>query len=216
VNVKELKNNFREDVLNIDIAPANIPLYIIIKSVFDVIIAFIGLIVASPIILLFCLLIKLESRGPIFFLQERVGLNGKLFYIIKLRSMNIDAEKNGAQWAMKNDPRVTRVGSFIRKTRIDELPQLINILKGEMSLIGPRPERLVFTEKFNKDISGFYKRLAIKPGITGWAQVNGGYNSTPREKLSFDLYYIQNMGILIDLLIVIRTLKVIITGEGAR
>lgn len=117
---------------------------------------------------------------------------------------------------MKDDPRVTKVGSFIRKTRIDELPQLINVLKGEMSLIGPRPERPVFTQQFNEEISGFEKRLIVKPGITGWAQVNGGYDISPEEKLSLDIYYIRNLSILTDIKIIFKTVKVVITGDGAR
>jgi lipopolysaccharide/colanic/teichoic acid biosynthesis glycosyltransferase len=160
--------------------------------------------------------IKLESPGPVFYKQERVGLNGKRFEIIKLRSMRTDAEKNGPQWAAKNDPRVTRVGKFIRKTRIDELPQLINILRGDMSLIGPRPERPVFTEKFDKEIPGFKKRLLVKPGLTGWAQVNGGYEMTPAEKFELDMFYIQNQSFKMDMQILFRTVWVVVSGNGAR
>lgn len=130
--------------------------------------------------------------------------------------MGVNAEKNGAQWATKNDPRVTKVGAFIRKTRIDELPQLFNVLKGDMSLIGPRPERPMFTAQFNEEIPGFIDRLQVKPGITGWAQVNGGYDITPREKLELDRYYINNMSFWLDLKIILKTIKVCITGDGAR
>lgn len=143
-------------------------------------------------------------------------MNGKRFEIIKLRSMRTDAEKNGPQWAAKNDPRVTRVGKFIRKTRIDELPQLINILRGDMSLIGPRPERPVFTEKFDKEIPGFKKRLLVKPGLTGWAQVNGGYEMTPAEKFELDMFYIQNQSFKMDMQILFRTVWVVVSGNGAR
>jgi exopolysaccharide biosynthesis polyprenyl glycosylphosphotransferase len=187
-----------------------------LKRIFDVFFALIGLVLALPIILITMIAIKLESPGPALFYQERVGEKGRVFKVIKLRSMTVDAEKNGAQWAQKNDPRVTKVGAFIRKTRIDELPQLINVLKGEMSIIGPRPERPIFTEKFEREIPGFSQRLAVKPGLTGWAQINGGYDISPREKLMYDLYYIRNMSLLLDLKIAIKTIKVIFTGEGAR
>src|SRR5690606_10331165 len=166
--------------------------------------------IALIIITIFAIIIKIESPGPAFFLQERVGLNGRNFLMIKLRSMRIDAEKNGAQWAAKNDPRVTKVGAFIRKTRIDELPQLFNVLKGDMSLIGPRPERPIFMEQFNKEIPGFVDRLKVRPGITGWAQVNGGYDITPKEKLELDRYYINNISFWLDLKIILKTIKVCI------
>jgi len=192
------------------------PTYRLLKTIFDFCFALAGLVITLPLLVLFCILIKLESKGPAFYTQERMGKNGKSFYIIKLRSMVTDAEVKGAQWAQKNDPRVTRIGIFIRKTRIDELPQLINILKGDMSLIGPRPERPIFTEQFNREISGFTNRLAIKPGITGWAQVNGGYEITPKKKLALDIYYIENQSFLIDFTILIKTVKVVLTGNGAR
>jgi lipopolysaccharide/colanic/teichoic acid biosynthesis glycosyltransferase len=130
--------------------------------------------------------------------------------------MKIDAEKSGAVWAQKQDPRVTRIGAFIRRTRIDELPQLFNVLKGDMSMIGPRPERPVFTEKFQSEIPGFTQRLAVKPGLSGWAQVNGGYDMTPKEKLIFDLYYIRNLTFMLELKIMLKTCKVVLTGDGAR
>jgi exopolysaccharide biosynthesis polyprenyl glycosylphosphotransferase len=190
--------------------------FFIIKRFFDILFSIFGLVITSPIILVVAILIKLETPGSVFFVQERVGINGKNFMIIKLRSMFIDAEKNGAQWAEKNDARVTRIGSFIRKTRIDELPQLWNILSGDMSLVGPRPERPIFSEQFNHDIPGFTDRLAVKPGLTGWAQVNGGYDISPQEKLKFDLIYINNATLLFDLKILIRTFVVVFTGNGAR
>ncbi|WP_144499540.1 exopolysaccharide biosynthesis polyprenyl glycosylphosphotransferase [Bacillus sp. FDAARGOS_235] len=190
--------------------------YLGIKYIIDFIFSLFGVIVASPIILIFSLLIILESPGSPFYFQERLGLNGNKFSVIKLRSMRNDAEKNGAKWAEKNDPRITRIGLFIRKTRIDELPQLFNILKGDMSLVGPRPERSIFTEKFEKEVPGFKKRLMVKPGLTGWAQVNGGYEITPKEKLELDIYYINRASIMLDLKIILKTIKVVITGDGAR
>lgn len=191
-------------------------IYLGIKYILDVIFSLVGLIVLMPVILIFSILIILESPGSPFYLQERLGLNGKKFKVIKLRSMRNDAEKNGAKWAEKNDPRVTKIGLFIRKTRIDELPQLINILKGDMSLVGPRPERPIFTEKFEKKIPGFKRRLEVKPGLTGWAQINGGYEITPEEKLKLDIQYINNSNLLLDLKIIVKTVKVVCTGEGAR
>ncbi|OUB32384.1 UDP-phosphate N-acetylgalactosaminyl-1-phosphate transferase [Bacillus thuringiensis serovar pirenaica] len=191
-------------------------LYLGSKYILDVIFALLGLIILTPVILIFSLLIILESPGAPFYLQERLGLHGKRFNVIKLRSMRNDAEKNGAKWAEKNDPRITKIGLFIRKTRIDELPQLFNILKGEMSLVGPRPERPIFTEKFEREIPGFKTRLEVKPGLTGWAQVNGGYEITPKEKLKLDIYYINHASIILDFKIIIKTVRVVITGDGAR
>ena len=182
----------------------------------DIVLSVIGLLVGIPLMVIFGILIKVEDNGPITYKQERLGKGGKKFYIYKLRSMRTDAEKFGAQWAEKDDPRITKVGKFIRKTRIDEIPQLFNILKGDMSIIGPRPERPSFTEKFNQEIPGFINRLAVKPGLTGWAQVNGGYEITPQEKLIEDIYYIKNRSILLDLKILFKTVKVVLTGDGAR
>jgi exopolysaccharide biosynthesis polyprenyl glycosylphosphotransferase len=215
-----LENNYvkRENVSTIGNSYVNNGenIYLFLKRVFDILFSLFGLVITMPVILLFAVLIKLETPGAVFFLQERVGLNGKAFNVIKLRSMGIDAEKNGAQWAAQNDPRVTKVGKFIRKTRIDELPQFINVLKGEMSLVGPRPERPIFTEQFNNEIPGFKDRLQVKPGLTGWAQVNGGYEISPKEKLELDRYYIKHQGMIIDLIIIFKTVKVCITGNGAR
>ncbi|MBA4548175.1 sugar transferase [Thermoactinomyces intermedius] len=191
-------------------------IYPIFKRAFEIVFSIALLLFTLPVLVLTMIAIKLESPGPVFYKQERVGLNGKRFEIIKLRSMRTDAEKNGPQWAAKNDPRVTRVGKFIRKTRIDELPQLINILRGDMSLIGPRPERPVFTEKFDKEIPGFKKRLLVKPGLTGWAQVNGGYEMTPAEKFELDMFYIQNQSFKMDMQILFRTVWVVVSGNGAR
>lgn len=191
-------------------------LFDVYQRVLDIVLSVVGLLVGIPLIAIFGILIKLEDNGPITYKQERLGKGGKRFYIYKLRSMRTDAEKFGAQWAEKNDPRITKVGKFIRKTRIDEIPQLFNILKGDMSIIGPRPERPEFTQEFNEEIPGFINRLAVKPGLTGWAQVNGGYDITPQEKLVEDIYYIENRSILLDFKIILKTVKVVLTGHGAR
>jgi exopolysaccharide biosynthesis polyprenyl glycosylphosphotransferase len=190
--------------------------YHISKRLFELFFCTLLLILTFPVLIITAILIKLESPGPVFYRQERNGLNGKPFYVIKFRSMRNDAEKDGPQWASKNDARVTRIGQFIRKTRIDELPQLLNVFKGEMSLIGPRPERPVFTEQFAKEIPAFKDRLLVKPGLTGWAQVNGGYDITPKEKLDLDLYYIRNQSMALDMKIVFRTVWVVLSGNGAR
>nr|WP_241535927.1 sugar transferase [Indiicoccus explosivorum] len=178
------------------------------------------IILTSPItlalIILLGIFVVLESRGGAFYCQTRVGLNGKPFTIYKLRSMRADAEKNGACWAEQQDYRVTRVGKFIRKTRIDELPQLLNVLKGDMSIIGPRPERPEFCFTFERDIPQFTDRLTVKPGLTGWAQINGGYDLSPKEKLEFDLYYIRHRGPWLDLRILALTVMIVLTGNGAR
>ena len=186
------------------------------QRVLNILLSLIGLAIGIPLIIIFGIRIKVEDNGPITYKQERLGKGGKRFYIYKLRSMRTDAEKFGAQWAEKDDPRITKVGRFIRKTRIDEIPQLFNILKGDMSLIGPRPERPQFTEQFNREIPGFINRLAVKPGLTGWAQVNGGYDMTPAEKLVEDIYYIKNRSVLLDFKIIFKTVAVVLTGDGAR
>ncbi len=187
------------------------------KRFWDIIFGLIGLIISIPFIFIFGIIIKLTSKGPIFFKQERVGYMGKTFDVIKLRSMRNDAEaKTGAVWAQKNDPRVTAVGRFMRKTRIDELPQFWNVLKGDMSMIGPRPERPELTEKFYKQWPGFPQRLRIIPGITGYAQVNGGYDISPEEKCHLDNYYIENYSFTFDIKIALETIKTMFTGDGAR
>lgn len=190
--------------------------YSFLKRAIDIAISIILLPIALILIFIFAIIIKIETPGSAFFSQERVGLKGRYFKVIKLRSMGVNAEKNGAKWAIVNDPRITRVGRFIRKTRIDELPQLFNVLKGDMSLVGPRPERPMFTAEFNQYIPGFTNRLAVKPGLTGWAQVNGGYDISPKEKLNLDVYYINSKSLKMDLIILVKTIKVVFTGEGAR
>ena len=187
-----------------------------IKSSIEFIFSLLLLVIAVPICILACIAIYVELRVNPIYTQKRVGLNGRVFKIYKLRSMYIDAEKDGPKWASENDERITKVGRIIRKTRIDELPQLVNILKRDMSFIGPRPERPEFIKEFIKYIPDFNDRLLVKPGITGWAQVNGGYSLTPKEKLEFDKYYIQNRGFKLDLLILIKTIIVIFTRHGAR
>ena len=187
-----------------------------VKRIVDLPISIFLLLLILPICLIVCLFIILESSGNPIYIQERVGLNERRFKIYKLRSMYIDAEKNGHQWASKNDQRITKVGRFIRRTRIDELPQIINIIRGEMSFIGPRPERPEFITEFLKDIPNFNNRLAVRPGITGWAQVNGGYELTPKEKLEYDIYYIQHESAKLDFIVLIKTIKVIFNGHGFR
>ena len=187
-----------------------------IKNSIEFIFCLILLMLAVPICILACIAIYIELRVNPIYTQKRVGLNGRVFKIYKLRSMYIDAEKDGPKWASENDERITKVGRIIRKTRIDELPQLVNILKRDMSFIGPRPERPELIEEFLKNIPDFNDRLLVKPGITGWAQVNGGYSLTPKEKLEFDKYYIQNRGFKLDLLILLKTIIVIFTRHGAR
>lgn len=193
-----------------------ITLYDLIRRIVDIVVSMVGLVLSLPLMFIVGVLIKLDTPGPVFYVQERVGRHGKVFNMYKLRSMVVDAEKQGAKWADKDDPRVTRIGRIIRKSRIDELPQLLNVLKGDMALIGPRPERPEFILEFNEDIPGFINRLQVRPGLTGWAQVNGGYDITPEEKLKLDMYYIQNRSIKLDLIIVFKTIRVIITGSGAR
>lgn len=191
-------------------------IYLEIKRFADISLSLIGLIIGAPIVIIASICIVLESRGKPLYSQMRVGLNNKEFKMYKIRSMRIDAEADGAQWAKKDDPRITKVGKFIRKTRIDEIPQLFNVLKGDMSIIGPRPEREIFYKQFEKTIPDFRKRLLVKPGLTGYAQVNGGYDLTPDEKLRLDLYYESNQSIKLDILIILKTFRVLLTGEGAR
>jgi len=190
--------------------------YSFIKRTLDIVFASLAFVISLPFVLFFIALIKIDSPGPALFIQERVGLNGKIFNIYKLRTMRMDAEINGPQWASTDDPRITKLGHFLRKTRIDELPQFVNVLRGDMSLVGPRPERAFFLVKFNHEVPGFTNRLTVKPGLTGWAQVNGGYELTPKEKLVLDLHYIEHRSIILDIRIMFKTIKVVLTGEGAR
>ena len=178
------------------------------------------LVLTLPVMLVTALLIKLDSPGPVLYRQKRLGLHGEPFTLRKFRSMRIDAEASGdPRWAQQQDPRVTRVGRFIRAMRIDELPQLINVLLGEMSMIGPRPERPHFVEQLARVIPLYRERSYVKPGITGWAQVNYPYGASvedAREKLAYDLYYVKNRSLLLDVLILFSTVRVILFREGAR
>ena len=190
-----------------------------LKRVLDICLAILGLIMALPIICITALAIRLDSAGPILFLQRRVGYNGKVFELLKFRSMAVDAEKNGAVWAQKDDSRVTRVGKMIRKTRIDEIPQIWNVLKGEMSFVGPRPERPEFVQHLQIEIPFYALRHSVKPGISGWAQVLYPYGASEKdalEKLQYDLYYIKNLSAFLDLHIVLKTIRVVLFGRGAR
>ena len=190
------------------------------KRVVDIVVSAVGLLVTAPITVLTAVAIKLDSPGPILYRQERVAQNDELFTIYKFRSMCESAEANvGPVWAAEGDPRVTRVGKIIRKLRIDEIPQMINVLKGQMSLVGPRPERAFFVQTLNKKILYYSLRHSIKPGITGWAQICYSYGDSEEdaiEKLQYDLYYIKNMSALFDLQIIFESLKVVLLGKGAR
>jgi sugar transferase (PEP-CTERM system associated) len=189
------------------------------KRLFDISVSLLLLVLTAPIIALFALIVKLDSKGPAFFRQTRVGLYGQSFDLIKLRSMRTDAEVNGAQFAQANDPRVTRIGRFIRKVRIDELPQTWSVLRGEMSFVGPRPERPEFVSALEQDLPFYAERHMVKPGITGWAQINYPYGANledSRHKLEYDLYYAKNYTPFLDLLILLQTLRVVLWSEGAR
>lgn len=188
-----------------------------LKRVIDIVLALIGMIILAIATIIFAPIIKLTSPGPVFYSQKRVGYMGRPITIRKFRSMRNDAEKKtGAVWAQKDDPRVTPIGKFMRKTRIDELPQFWNILVGDMSLVGPRPERPQLTEEFYEKWPEFPKRLRTIPGLTGWAQINGGYDISPEEKCHLDDYYIDHWSIWFDLKIMFGTLEIIFTGNGAR
>jgi len=190
------------------------------KRIIDVIVSFIGLLAATPLALITAIAISLESRGPIFYRQERVGQDDRHFTLIKFRSMAENAEvKLGPVWATENDPRVTKVGAIIRKLRIDEIPQMLNVLKGEMSFVGPRPERPFFVETLKQRIPYYDLRHTVKPGITGWAQISYHYGDSEQdalEKLQYDLYYVKHMSPVFDLQIIFESLKVILFGSGAR
>jgi sugar transferase (PEP-CTERM system associated) len=189
------------------------------KRLLDVLAAAAGLIVALPLMLLVALAVRLDSPGPVFFRQERVGRSGRQFTVWKFRSMRTDAEAGGARWAVEGDPRITRVGRFIRKTRLDELPQLWNVLVGDMSLVGPRPERQMFVDQLKEQCPWYEQRLVVRPGLTGWAQVKAPYASTFEEsieKLKFDLYYIKNLSLFLDISILLSTARIVLLGRGAR
>jgi exopolysaccharide biosynthesis polyprenyl glycosylphosphotransferase len=190
------------------------------RRVTDLIIACTLILVTLPFLAIFALTIKLDSSGPVFYQQERVGLGGRRFMLIKFRSMVRDAEPDGQPvWAAERDLRITRVGRFLRCTRLDELPQLFNVLRGDMSMIGPRPERPYFVDQLNKAIPSFSERLTVNPGITGWAQVKYPYTASVKDantKLSYDLYYIRNRSIVLDFIILLCTARIVISQKGAR
>lgn len=189
------------------------------KRFFGIVFSLLGLILMSPAMIVIAILIKLDSKGPVFFKQERVGENGKTFWLLKFRSMCADAEsRTGPVWASAQDDRVTRVGRFLRKTRLDEVPQFINVLKGDLNFVGPRPERLHFVEQLSKQIPYYNLRHAVKPGITGWAQIKYRYGASVDdtiEKLQYDLFYIKNMSVALDFLIVFQTVKTVLLTRGA-
>jgi len=192
----------------------------LIKRAFDIIGALVLVVLSLPLMLITAILIRIDSPGPILYRQERVGLHGRIFHVVKFRSMRTDAEKDGVpQWATAGDSRVTRVGRVIRKVRIDELPQLFSVLKGDMSLVGLRPERQYFVDQLTRDIPFYAVRHSVKPGVTGWAQVRyhyAGSLSDTTEKLQYDLYYVKNHSLFLDLVILFETVGVVLTGKGAQ
>jgi exopolysaccharide biosynthesis polyprenyl glycosylphosphotransferase len=213
-NQEEQKN--KKEYFIESVTPKRKPVYSFIKRAFDILVSMsAGLLLLIPMGII-AVMIRLDSEGPALFKQERLGKNGKAFYMYKFRSMRIDAEKNGPKWADQNDDRCTRLGKFLRKCRVDELPQLWNIFVGDMSLVGPRPERPFFYDEFETYIHGFRNRLAVQPGLTGLAQVNGGYDLEPEEKIVFDMRYINERSLWMDLKIIFKTVSLIFSHEGAR
>ncbi|WP_020398779.1 TIGR03013 family XrtA/PEP-CTERM system glycosyltransferase [Kordiimonas gwangyangensis] len=192
----------------------------IAKRLLDIAVSMLLLLITLPVMLVVAVLVKVTSRGPVFYRQERVGMHGQTFKLLKFRSMRQDAEAMGApQWAQKNDPRVTPVGAFLRKTRLDEIPQVINVLSGSMSFVGPRPERPFFVDQLSAEVPFYRERHCVKPGITGWAQIQYPYGASvedARRKLEYDLYYIKNYSLFLDLLIILQTMRVILFPSGAR
>ncbi|MBP3304438.1 MAG: exopolysaccharide biosynthesis polyprenyl glycosylphosphotransferase [Oscillospiraceae bacterium] len=187
----------------------------ILKRAMDIILCMAAMVAAAPVMLIIALAIKLEDGGPVFYRQKRLTLNGREFDILKFRSMIVDAEKNaGAVLATDNDPRITKVGKFIRATRLDEIPQILNILKGDMSIVGPRPERKCFVEEYAKEIPEFTYRMKVKGGLTGYAQVYGKYNTSAYDKLRLDLMYIENYSLLLDIKLIILTLRIIFRKDS--
>ncbi len=190
-----------------------------LKRWIDIFCSSAGLLLLSPLSLAVGLAIKFESRGPVFYRQERIGEDGVPFSMLKFRSMCVDAEKGGPVWTAANDERITKVGRVIRKLRLDEIPQMINVLKGEMSFVGPRPERPFFVQRLQKEIPFYFHRHTVKPGITGWAQIFHPYGASKEdalEKLKYDLYYIKHMTAFLDIRIILKTIKVVLLGRGSR
>lgn len=214
----ETKKLGGEALYNIDAFPTlpSHPLYEFMKRSIDIVVSLVALLVLAIPLFVVGLIIKLDSPGPAIYQQERLGKEGRPFTLYKFRTMRIDAEKEGAKWADKNDSRCTRVGATFRKYRIDEFPQLINILRGDMSIVGPRPEREIFYREFSEYIDGFEQRMAVKQGLTGLAQINGGYDLSPQEKLVYDLEYIEKRSLWLDITIIFQTVKVVFGRLGAR
>jgi sugar transferase (PEP-CTERM system associated) len=192
----------------------------ILKRLLDLTAATAGLVFSIPLILLAAVAVRLDSEGPVLYRQSRVGRMGHCFELLKLRSMRVDAERDtGAQWAAENDPRVTRVGRFLRKYRLDELPQFWNVMRGDMSFVGPRPERPCFVDELRRIIPYYDERHSVRPGITGWAQVQFSYGATAKDaldKLEYDLFYLKNMSLLFDLAIIFQTVRIVIGARGSR
>ena len=193
------------------------PFYSFVKRVFDIVACCIGLLLLALPMLVIAIAIKATSPGPVFYRQERLGLNGKKFMLVKFRSMVNDAEKHGAKWSDgDNDSRITKVGSILRKTRLDEIPQLWTCVTGQLSLIGPRPEREIFYDAFEEHVHGFRERLKVKPGLTGLAQVSGGYDLRPEEKVLYDIEYIKNRSLWLEIKILFKTVAVVLGHKGAK
>jgi sugar transferase (PEP-CTERM system associated) len=193
---------------------------LVLKRMIDLAAGLTGLVFSAPLMLLVAVAVRLDSKGPAIYAQTRVGFRGKEFKVLKFRSMRVDAEAHsGAQWAQKDDQRVTRVGRYLRKYRLDELPQFINVIRGEMSFVGPRPERPVFVERLRDIISYYDERHSVRPGLTGWAQVQFSYGASVEDacrKLEYDLFYLKNMSVLFDAVIIVKTIRIMLTGRGGR
>lgn len=192
------------------------PVYQAVKRLFDVVVSALALLILGIPMLLLMPVIRADSPGPAIFRQERLGKGGKPFVIYKYRTMQMDAERDGPQWARAHDVRCTKLGRLLRRGHIDELPQLVNVLRGEMSLVGPRPERACFYQEFERYIRGFSQRLQVTPGITGWAQINGGYELLPEEKILFDMEYIRRRSVMFDIRCLLGTVRVVFRHDGAR
>ncbi len=192
------------------------PVYQAVKRLFDVVVSALALLILGIPMLLLMPVIRADSPGAAIFRQERLGKGGKPFVIYKYRTMQMDAERDGPQWARAHDVRCTKLGRLLRRGHIDELPQLVNVLRGEMSLVGPRPERACFYQEFERYIRGFSQRLQVTPGITGWAQINGGYELLPEEKILFDMEYIRHRSVMFDIRCLLGTVRVVFRHDGAR
>ena len=192
------------------------PVYQAVKRLFDVVVSALALLILGIPMLLLMPVIRADSPGPAIFRQERLGKGGKPFVIYKYRTMQMVAERDGPQWARAHDVRCTKLGRLLRRGHIDELPQLVNVLRGEMSLVGPRPERACFYQEFERYIRGFSQRLQVTPGITGWAQINGGYELLPEEKILFDMEYIRHRSVMFDIRCLLGTVRVVFRHDGAR